>query len=485
MALQPNPYQDAIYAAVQAATANVQVNAVAGSGKSTTMEQAVARMQGSTVVLAFNKTIADAMGQRLCAAGHGHARASTVHSLGNSACRRALRNCKVDADKGGRLAAIAYGDDSYESRTARTAVEKLAALCKLTLTEATRANLDALMDRYSVDIDPLNGEAERIYAAVPKAVQAAQQQVATIDFNDMIWLPVVLGLPVERFDWVCADEVQDENNCQRELMLKAVAPKGRVMTVGDKNQSIYGWAGAATDSMDLLAKRLNATLLPLNWCYRCPASHIKLAQAIVPHIMARPGAPDGVVVDAVHGKAVAAMHDGDLVICRMNAPLAGLAMQLIREGRKATIRGRDIGSNLRAMVTRWMRGLALAAGMQRLMQYRDREITKLEAAGKGAQAETLIDKVDTIVAIADGCHDVAGLNDRITKIFDDNSTEGTIFSSVHRAKGLEAERVMIYKPELLDWVPKRAQAWQVAEAANLKYVALTRAKQELWLVEGK
>ena len=50
-------------------------------------------------------------------------------------------------------------------------------------------------------------------------------------------------------------------------------------------------------------------------------------------------------------------------------------------------------------------------------------------------------------------------------------------STVHRAKGLEAERVIILRPDQLPLAVTRD--WEKRQELNLEYVALTRSRREL------
>jgi len=67
------------------------------------------------------------------------------------------------------------------------------------------------------------------------------------------------------------------------------------------------------------------------------------------------------------------------------------------------------------------------------------------------------------------------------EIFSDDTHSGIILSSVHRAKGLEAERVFILKPELMPH-PLATSEQELQQEMNIKYVAITRAKKELYIV---
>jgi ATP-dependent exoDNAse (exonuclease V) beta subunit len=50
---------------------------------------------------------------------------------------------------------------------------------------------------------------------------------------------------------------------------------------------------------------------------------------------------------------------------------------------------------------------------------------------------------------------------------------------------LEADVVYILRPELLPLVRKNQQDWELEQEMNIKYVALTRAKQKMVMVSSK
>jgi DNA helicase-2/ATP-dependent DNA helicase PcrA len=100
----------------------------------------------------------------------------------------------------------------------------------------------------------------------------------------MVWLPNVLNLPVGNYDFLCVDEAQDLNKAQLELVLKAHAEGARGIYVGDKHQAIMGFAASDHRSISNIIERTFAISLPLSICYRCPTSHIELANKIYPVI---------------------------------------------------------------------------------------------------------------------------------------------------------------------------------------------------------
>jgi hypothetical protein len=171
-----------------------------------------------------------------------------------------------------------------------------------------------------------------------------------VSFNDMVWLPVAQGWVKPTFALSVVDEAQDMNLPQ--LMMAELATKkdGRICIVGDDRQAIYGFRGAASDGMHLMQQRLNASTLGLTTTYRCPRTVVALASEIVPDYHAAPTAPEGTVLDLDLTAAIAGLAVGDAVLSRLNAPLMGICLSLLRKGIPARIEGRDIGKQLVGMV---------------------------------------------------------------------------------------------------------------------------------------
>lgn len=168
-----------------------------------------------------------------------------------------------------------------------------------------------------------------------------------------------------------------------------------------------------------------------------------------------------------------------MVLCRTNAPLVKPCFALIRKGVKATIRGRDIGKGLIDLVKK-MNAVDIVDMMSKLSEYLYRETQKLMAARKEAQAASLTDKVNTVIALADGLNSTYELENRILSVFSDK-VEGVVFSTIHKAKGLEADHVSILEPDLMPH-PAASRDWELQQERNIEYVALTRSKQTLVFV---
>jgi len=478
----PSKYQADIFRWISDSTGHAVVEATAGSGKTTTTLEALKLMgRGRVLFCAFGNRIA----QELRSRAPAHVEVSTIHSMGFSAVRKALGKVTLENTKLKGIAAEVFGKES--SYSMRQAAIRLADLCRMTLTDTVDCEaMTELAERHDIELgdegeditekDFLFGVCEMVENS---SIQAEEHGV--IDFADMIYLPSALGLNPASYDWVCVDEAQDLNRAQRSLVLKGVRNGGRVLAVGDRNQSIFGFSGADTEAIPALITDLKATTLPLSICYRCPTRHLDLARELVPSIEARPGAPLGKIDQTNLLAATRSMTDEDLVICRINAPLATIAMRLIRAGKKCQIMGRDIGKGLQALVTKQRGVKSLADLVRKLTEYRAREVKKLEEAGKSSAAASIADRVETIIALTDGIDSVRGLEHRIESIFSDEKA-GVTLSSVHKAKGLEARRVYIYDRSLMPF-PKAKKEWEQVQERNLEFVALTRAKEELIFID--
>lgn len=278
---------------------------------------------------------------------------------------------------------------------------------------------------------------------------------------------------------------------------------GRIIIVGDVNQSIYGFRGAditAIPSMtEMLGARKNKVkTFPLTVCRRCPKSHIRLAQAIVPDIQhmtvenCGTEAPEGEIFQLSDDVAMERMVEGDMGIARTNKVLIPAAYALIKQKKKVIIRGRDIGKGITALIKK-MRCKTVVELLKKLNDWYNKELEKLMAKegvdspdklGKGAnKLQAIEDKVGCIEALCDGVETIDELLSNIDKIFGDFDDNGkpknaVILGTVHRTKGLEAFNITMLDPENFPHSMAR-KPWERQQERNLAYVGVTRAKFQL------
>lgn len=492
--------QEAVWHELLKGKRHVVVEAVAGSGKTWTMIQACLRMPKtkSIAFIAFNKHIAEEAQGKLRASGCGNVTACTSHSLGLGIIRQTFPNTKIEEHKTDE---ILRGHKNPLPMDLLTRDRDWRGVCSLTrklvgyaknymlddTTPDLQQRLEKLCEHHAVDTTSAAQYAYLAFDLVPKVLQESKARAQfMVDFDDMIWLPVVLGLrPSATYDLLIVDEAQDTNVCQQELIMRVVG-KGRVAVVGDRFQSIYGFRAADVTAIPNLIARLEQTsrgvvICPLTVTRRCPQTPVTLAQAIVPQIRALDTAPMGEIESMSLEKAEAQMRPGHLVLCRCNAPLVPTAYRLIRSGVKAVIRGRDIGKGLLDLVTR-LEASDLRDLAARLADYRAIEVSKLSLLGDKAESRiaALTDKCDCLVEMIAGATALEDLRANIESLFSDFDADGTpkhavVLGTVHRTKGLEGETVFVLEPEKIPH-PMARQAWEQEQERNLAYVAVTRVK---------
>ena len=113
---------------------------------------------------------------------------------------------------------------------------KLVGLVKGSLVDGDdKKTIFQLIDKYNINFES-DREEEMAINAIPAILTQCRRNLAMIDFDDMIWIPIVENFPLPTFDVLFVDEAQDFNEMQRELIFRC-AGNNRVVIVGDKNQS--------------------------------------------------------------------------------------------------------------------------------------------------------------------------------------------------------------------------------------------------------
>lgn len=491
----PSKYQQGIFDFIQHGNGNAVINALAGSGKTSTIVNAVKLIPSTcnALFIAFNKEIAKELEKKL--AGVKNVQVKTLHSLGLLMIRRNLgTNIEIDEYKyrtfiKKNIKQLSSADfDKMTTKLMQQYTDNVIQLCDLGRYNLAQCEKDLLQVSARHDIPIIDDECN----AVLNVMKWGRENTTSIDFTDMVWLPYELTLnPIGlQYDYIFIDECQDLNAAQRELFLRCFRRGTRFIAVGDKKQAIYSFAGADAESFAKLQNLPNTTTLPLPISYRCPKKVVNLANQFVDTMECREGAPDG---EIVHNVSIKDIHDGDMVLCRTKMPLIKLYMRYLRMGVKSYVRGQDIGLNLLRMVDKTEQ-IVLNVSLQKdgvfarlyddLFEERNRLMIKrgmdLEDATLSNQIMNKYDSIKALEILAEGLTSARDLHDRIENVFAE-SADGVCLSTIHKAKGLEANNVYILCKTLM---PSRlaTQDWEKEQEQNLMYVAYTRAKYKLGFV---
>jgi DNA helicase-2/ATP-dependent DNA helicase PcrA len=272
-----SPEQQAIFNALGDPTLrHLLVVASAGSGKTTTIVQCTAQLNPYVAhrFLAFNKSIATELESRL----PRHCVASTFHSAGMGALKRAGIKSRIDAQKTNYLLRK-MGLSKTDFQTYASAACRLVSYAKNAglgaLHSADTLAFQRLLTHF--DVQHEGNDAELISIA-SKLLYSSNNEMSFIDFDDMPYQPLRMGLPFDKVATLFVDEAQDTNEIQRAILRRMLAPTGRLVAVGDPSQSIYGFRGASSDAMSLLRDEFAMTVLPLSVSYRCSVAVVREAQ---------------------------------------------------------------------------------------------------------------------------------------------------------------------------------------------------------------
>lgn len=499
--------------------------------------EALAKGAGHTKTItyaAFNKSIVDEFGTqwgwmaKMLETVGVTLQFATVNALGYKAVTQAYNYCKPIGYNPETVLARVMEIDLWELKKKPAgqlfvkAVTELVNVSKLTLTGWTEKGglncqgitdeeLDVLATHFEVDT---GSQRSSIYQHVRDVLEnscmgGSKTKLSQIDFNDQNWLPVVSDLPTSKVDLLLVDEGQDLPRCKQEFARRLGR---RIFLVGDINQAIYGFAGADVHSIPRMKELLGVEESnELTVTYRCGKAIVREAQKIVPKFTAHDNNPEGSVLNSTMEKYAEIAEDNDMVLCRVNAPLVSQALKFVRDGRKAIIRGRDFGESLIKFVKSF-EAKDVGTLITQVQDWADNESMK-ESSKKNHSEQKLItinDRKQCIEAFCEGSMQIEEVLQKIKNVFAGKQCprckkaydeqmekcyncqcellkpEGVLFSSIHRAKGLEANRVFLLEPKGATVPhPMAKSQWQIEQEWNCRYIAVTRAINQLVYVGDK
>ena len=495
-------YQKDIFDYIEHGQGHLVVEAAAGSGKTFTLIKCLELIPNDKRILltAFNKNIVNELKKK--AKEFPNVECKTLHGLG-------MLMVMKNVDEMSPVPEIfKYSSQFYSNPSAYTKINlfRLKKHDRKTYMDNVKKYVD--FARYFLCQTPKDlDEIEKAYEietvadekeVAMKLLEWGKTNLKTMDYTDMIWLPNVLNLkPIGlQYDYIMVDECQDMNKAERELVLKCFKMGTRMVSVGDENQLIYQFSGSDKDSLNTLKNLPNTKCLPLSISYRCADSIVEYAQRIVPSIEKNDDHRVGNVLEDVPLEDV---KDGDMVLCRTNAPLVDLYNRYLKLGKKSYIVGKDIGSNMKTIIesmnmteVNWGNiekdGLFIRL-YDDLFETRNKIMAESNVSKEDAinsrQFQDKLDMINAIGAMANGINSVDELLGKIDVVFPKKvQKEGIKLSTIHKSKGLECENVYIACKSLMP--SKNATTkWEKRQERNLMYVAYTRAKNKLGFLDEK
>ena len=239
---RPTGEQGALLSFLQAGSRNLFIEAGAGCGKTTTALWLLSHLRGRKCMVAFNTDIK----QDIASKAPEGVEVLTMNALGFRALTSAYgaRNAKVDSDYTFQIFKQIYGEDAVrEDFRFYAGVSKLYDLARGALATESE-DLEILASDHELSFVNEDTGADRLAAAIALTLSVMSDRASGtmmpegLDFTDQMWLPVVRGLTMPKFDVLVIDEAQDTNALQVEMLARCADKGSRVIAVGDRRQCV-------------------------------------------------------------------------------------------------------------------------------------------------------------------------------------------------------------------------------------------------------
>jgi superfamily I DNA/RNA helicase len=457
-------YQTQIFDHVEKSKKNLEVQAVAGSGKTTTALSALSGLtkKDKVLYLAFNKSVATYADTKLSSMKKNcSVNSRTFHAYGLSMLKRFGHSSEMNKSKVKDYFEKEFGWMRKKSRRWGTVydssfglVTKIRLLGILRLSDCPQW----VIDMFTFDIE--EDDYKDMLETVETAITALDEDTDNIDFDDMIRIPVLRGYFSRdgKWDVVVIDEAQDLNQAQIE-MIKQLGRKTKVVYVGDKNQAIYGFRGSDEQSMDRLSSLLVPDVRKLPISYRVPSKITEFVRKKFPQIEIYSHQEGGQVNEVFHDLVgTVKSYNVHFLLSATNKTLLDFWFELLSHKIKSTIKDKDA----LAIIRKW-----LTSNIEPGTKINDVYAKAKEHLGRKMDIVLL----PLIKVFTERLNDHQPVED-LYKILDMMEEQtGVELHTVHSAKGLESDTVLVVDN---DW-------FQNTQLDNMQYVAYTRALKHLIL----
>ena len=546
MNFKPSTYQqDILDFFLNNPQSNMLVNALAGSGKSTTACMLSEHSKTSDLYIAFNASVVEEFKKKI---KNPKTKVMTMHSLAYSimlynveqeskdsgekpkgfGSQRSKRTVSLDNFKPHKILdeEITKRYGRYIEFAKRVFLKdnyvNLYNLCRLTLTDmssnkdVSRLINDHVLFLYYGDEGYSAPDISEITSTLKILDTKSKQQFETqgvIDFTDMLWI-TFNKLKYDNWEvpyWalytnIYCDEVQDFSNIQLNFLKFIKRTKGRYVFIGDFHQAIYNFAGANAQAFNQIPKMFAPVkTFDLPICYRCAKSHLsRVNREYGIPILPCDDAPMGFVKTIDKNKISEYAKAGDMVISRKNKWIAEVVLDLARNGTPIFIEDKEmVGAIKRQILSSKCTSVGtLEKFLQKVISNYNKklfEIVSKNAREGGHEEEHLeavdeanskIDNTSFLLEILEGylenhasSDSVSKFSNFIDKLLNTTPSPNCVrLCSIHKAKGLEATNVFVLNEAKINYDFRNSKEQNIQEK-NLSYIATTRAKEGLYLVK--
>ncbi|HLP20262.1 MAG TPA: UvrD-helicase domain-containing protein [Chitinophagales bacterium] len=475
--------------AIIGSTGNITINAVAGSGKTTTViEYARTRPAGSKILyVAFNKAVKLEAAHKFAEKGLSNVKVETAHSLAyKHVVFKYDYKVRQQAYKTNEIVELlglqGTGEKHTEYIVANHINKFMAYFCN-----SDKAKVQDLNYRDIVTDTKARAFVNMCYDYIQKHTRLllAKMDKGEIEITHDFYLKKFqLASPQLNYDYILFDEGQDASPAMLDIFMKQNAVK---VIVGDTHQQIYGWRFAVNSLEKTGFKQLN-----LSTSFRFAQPIADLGMEILKwKDMLGPYTPT-----AITGAANTKAHKSKAILARTNLGLLLKAIEYVTEkkvkyiyfeGNINSYTYASEGASLYDVLNlhngnKYLIKDTLIKSMRDIPELED-YIEMTEEAELGMMVEIVKEYGNRIPGILKEIKEKHVGNDEKEKA-------DMVFSTVHRCKGMEYDVVQLVndfitfkKLEQAVNSNQKADAGRLSEEINLLYVAVTRAKSSLHIPE--
>jgi len=473
--------------AVLSTNHNVVINAVAGSGKTTTLiEYAKSRPSNSKILyLAFNKTVKTEAIQKFAAAGIDPVKVETAHSL---AFDHVIKFSNYQVQQGYKsyewcdILNIKTGDRHTDFIIANHVNKFISYFCN-----SNAAKVQVLNYAEVITDAKAKTFVNNFYKQIEHFTREALAKMDKAEINvthDFYLKKFQLNNPALPYDYILFDEGQDASPAMLDVFLKQKAIK---IIVGDMHQQIYGWRYAINS-----LQQVEFPVYNLSNSFRFDEEVALIANKILAwkkHLQQSPAAKIigvGQPADIIKTKATLGRTNLSLLLNAIAQWQHGNIKRLHFEGNINSYTFADEGASLYDVLYLYngkpdKTKDKLIAGMKTMKELED-YIEKTEDNSLGMIVEVVKEFGNKLPSL------INELKNNHTAAKEDADM---IFSTVHRCKGMEYDEVTLLNDFVNEEKLKKYISQQggekiteqaknrLAEEINILYVAATRAKSKL------